>query len=300
MAKSKYRKYIAEEVIFKSKYPEILAPMVSYRGDSSGTDLTFDCSCISEPLIIGDLPPVCDFDRFIFLVGSNPENAEFGAKVEISLGEQGQKFLVREPKFIYIPGGMNLGVINFRQVLKPVTFMIFQLSTKYSQKVTGLPLEKYVSNARECRGNLEIKTFFHGQPSRTQTVADHQIVCKGQEAGGGNLCLFWFSAIKQPFLLPEPPHAHHFGMWMVFLGGNPLHFDDFDAEIGLRWGNESAGLLIDSTCVVQVPPEMIHRSTDIQRVTQPFVLINIFASPDYFKDEMFSQDNDIKLIGGST
>ncbi len=76
-----------------------------------------------------------------------------------------------------------------------------------------------------------------------------------------------------------------------------MHLDDFDAEVGLRWGKEAEGLLIDSTCVVQVPPEMIHRSMDIQRVSKPFVMINIFASPDYYKDEVFSEEGDIKLEG---
>jgi hypothetical protein len=49
---TKYGKYISREIIEESKYPQVTAPMVKYRGDRGGRDCTFEWSCITKPLVI--------------------------------------------------------------------------------------------------------------------------------------------------------------------------------------------------------------------------------------------------------
>ncbi len=305
MAKSKYQDCLSKEVIFKSKYPEISAPMISYRGDRYGTDLTFDWSCISKPLIINDMPKICDFDRVIFLYGSHPTDlSDFQASVEISLGRDEKKYLVNAPKFIYIPRGLTLGAINFQKVGKPISFLNFCLSSKFSQELSEEDIEsdlgKFMTSPREMNGFIEIHAFHGGQKYREQKVADHELISIGKDAGGCNLCLFYYSSVDQAFLAPEPPHAHHFDMWNVFYGGNPMQADNFDAEVGFRFGEEAEGVLVDSPSVIHIPAEMIHRSIDYLRVTKPFNQINLFLSDTYFKDQVFSDKEDIKMSEGAT
>jgi hypothetical protein len=78
MPPTKYGKYISREIIEESKYPQITAPMVKYRGDRGGRDMTFEWSCITKPLVMDDEPEVNDFDQFLLFGGGDiTDFAEF-------------------------------------------------------------------------------------------------------------------------------------------------------------------------------------------------------------------------------
>jgi hypothetical protein len=300
MKRSKYQQCLSKEVLFKSRYPKASGPMLSYRGDVYGTDLVFDLHGITKPMTIKDLPEVCNYDRFIFLASSYSDKLiqDFQSKVEISLGKYGEKFTIDEPKLMYIPKGLELGPIVFKEIGRPIWFMNLSLSSKFSKVNNETDLNKLMATPKELSGFFDIQAYHGGVKYREQRIKDSELVSIGRDCGGGNLCVFWYNAVNQAFLAPEPPHSHHYDMWNVFFGIDPLHLDDFDCEVGFRFGKESEGVLVDSASVIHIPANMIHRSIDIQRVTKPFNQINLFLSDIYNKDEISSKEGDFKIPEG--
>ena len=100
MEKKKYGKFISREIIEESKYPQITAPMVKYRGDRGGRDLTFEWCCVDKPLEMDDEPEVNEFDQYLLFFGSDVNNfADFQAAV---LGCWFQSASVRSPPIVLI------------------------------------------------------------------------------------------------------------------------------------------------------------------------------------------------------
>jgi hypothetical protein len=100
-------------------------------------------------------------------------------------------------------------------------------------------------------------------------------------------------------------HYHnHIDEWIIYMGGNPLDIEDFDAEIEMWWGEEREKHVLDSTCVTHMPPKQIHCSNDHRRVGKPFYEIITVTSNNYFKEKdkvVVSQEDrgDIMITKGA-
>jgi hypothetical protein len=302
VAKRKYEEWITRNPLKKSKQAEITAPMIAYKGDSGGKDLTFDWSCVSKPLVMYKERQTNDFDQVIAFTGSNLNDYEdFQAEIELSLGKEGKKYTITGPQVVYIPMGLTFGQLNFKRVDKPISYMNFYLSPKFSEKGTESDYSKYMAKPRITRNTIEFKTFVEGKLFRERKIPNYEMNCQGQDFGGCNLSIFWYT-VTHAHVMEEPTHSHHFDMWVVFLGGDYMNVGDLGAEMEMWWGKEAEKLTIDSTSVVHIPAELIHRSIDYRRISKPFTHINLFTSPKYYKDQVFSEEGDItdiKMAEGS-
>src|SRR5271157_3246798 len=55
---------------------------------------------------------------------------------------------------------------------------------------------------------------------------------------------FRMSPITQPFVMETKPHKHDYDAYMCFIGGNPLNFKEFDAEVEIYLGEEQEKQII--------------------------------------------------------
>jgi len=70
-----------------------------------------------------------DFDQIIFFLGGDPSNVtEFGAEVEMSLGEPLEKHIINYTSCVYIPAGLMHCPLNIVTVNKPIMFIDITLS----------------------------------------------------------------------------------------------------------------------------------------------------------------------------
>ena len=77
-----------------------------------------------------------DVDEFIFFIGGDPANMlDFGAEVELSLGEgeQQEKHIIDSTSVVYIPKGLVHLPMNYKRVDKPILFGHLLLSPDYSE-----------------------------------------------------------------------------------------------------------------------------------------------------------------------
>jgi hypothetical protein len=211
MAKSKYGKLISREIIEESKYPQLTSPMVKYRGDRGGRDLTFEWYCVDKPLVMDDEPEVNDFDQFMFFTSGNINDiTEFEAEIELPLGKEGKKYIINETKFVHIPKGLVHGPLNFKNVRKPIVYYSVYLAPKYATELdASRDLAKYLAKPEYFKGT-ETTRMFHGEdmPFRHQYTTIEGYMAWSSKCGfDGNLC-WGYSPVRKPGIGWEPVHYH--------------------------------------------------------------------------------------------
>ena len=93
------------------------------------------CSWYFKPMEKEGTPShVHDFDEVIGFLGGNPEDVkDLGAEIEVTLGEEEEKHIVKTASIVRIPKGLRHGPFNFKRVDKPIVFMNVTLSPEYSR-----------------------------------------------------------------------------------------------------------------------------------------------------------------------
>lgn len=301
MAKSLYGKYISRDIIEQSKYSQITAPMINYRGDRGGKDLTFQWSCITQPFVMDAEPEVNNVDdQFLLFAGTNLDDVhEFKAEIELPLGKEMQRQIITEPTFVYIPKGLVHGPIKIKSVKKPISIWDYHLSTKYSENWVAPEYSKYLAKPMM----MTVDTAGAGDKSRPPDIqithptgTPFRYIRSAAMAGvtgwtkmmgiQANLCMGYFVTKYRDYCCVEPVHYHrHFDEWIFFIGGNPLDVEDFDAEIEMVWGKERERQLINSTCITHIPPGLIHLGQEHRRIGKPYLeSINVAGTGNYYQD----------------
>ena len=137
MAEGMYGKYITREPFKKASNEQVIEPMVHLNGekDGGGANITLSQSWITQPFTMIKEPHSHDHDQFLIFFGSNPiDSREFGAEVEIYLGEQGEKHIIDGPAVVHIPAGLMHGPLNYKRIDKPIVFLDIYLAPTYVRK----------------------------------------------------------------------------------------------------------------------------------------------------------------------
>ena len=235
MPPTKYGKYISREIIEESKYPKVTAPMVKFRGNRGGKDLTFEYSCITNPLVMDDEPEVNDFDQFMYFGSGNIEDlTEFQAEIELPLGKEGKKQIINHPGLVYIPQGLVHGPVKFKSIKKPIVFMNIALSSKYSSKWDEPDYSKYVAKpdtgpfVPQKPGDPPTIQSIHprGTPFRyLRNPHMAHVEFWGKPLGWpAQLCFSLMGPKYREYAYLEAWHYHtQAPQYSFFIGGNPLN-----------------------------------------------------------------------------
>jgi len=134
----KYGKYFVEPSMPTGDFSP-LAPRVVFDSEEGFGDTTFGFrySYFTGPPFEFEEPHTHDYHQFLCFLGT-PENArEFDAEVELSLGEEGEKYSITKTTIVHIPPGLVHTPINFKRIDKPVLLVNITLSPEYVKKVSG-------------------------------------------------------------------------------------------------------------------------------------------------------------------
>lgn len=141
MANTKYGKYILRATRAKNSPWKTSAMIpVALKGlkDWGGIRHRMKWAFISQPILLVDKPHSHDFDEFLCFLSCNPENViDFGAEIELSLGREGEKQIIKSPTVVCIPQGLIHGPLNFKTTNKPVLFCHIYLTPEYVRKVVA-------------------------------------------------------------------------------------------------------------------------------------------------------------------
>ena len=129
MDKTKYGKHIKSG---------LLKDIAHYTGHSllaHNGELDTECSigyhCIAKPIAF-DFSHSHDFTELLCFIGGNPlDITDLGADVEVCLGEEHEKHIIKGPTIVSIPKGLVHCPITITNVTKPMIFLEISLSRIY-------------------------------------------------------------------------------------------------------------------------------------------------------------------------
>ena len=131
MSETKYGKYFIREPIQAGRF----APCMRYSSEFAETNFTIRWHYVTGPWLMEEEPHAHDFDQFACFIGGNPMDIrDFGAEVELFLGEEGEKHVINATTIVYIPRGLIHCPLNFKTVNKAVMFMNIPLTPQYVKK----------------------------------------------------------------------------------------------------------------------------------------------------------------------
>jgi hypothetical protein len=136
MPRTKYDKYITSEVLYKDpKNPNASVTSTRHLGDKwGGGHLSIDTIYVTHPHVMISQPHKHEFPQYLSFFSANPKDAkDFDAEIEITLGEEQEKHIIKSPSSVYVPIGLLHGPINFAKINKPLLFIDIAVTGKYSR-----------------------------------------------------------------------------------------------------------------------------------------------------------------------
>jgi hypothetical protein len=140
MDKTKYGKYILRKTQEDAhpKTPGVTPVTLEGLKDWGGIKHRLKWNFISQPVLWEDQPHSHDFDEFLCFFSPDPTNAlDFGAEVELSLGREGEKQIIKNPTVVCIPQGLVHGPINFTKISKTILFCHIYTAPEHVKKPAG-------------------------------------------------------------------------------------------------------------------------------------------------------------------
>jgi hypothetical protein len=98
--------------------------------------------------------------------------------------------------------------------------------------------------------------------------------------------------IYRPYLMIPEPHVHNCAEFLYFIGGNPMDFRDFGAEIefAIGEGDDAETYTITKTTWVYVPKDLPHCPLNFKRVDRPIMFGHVMFAPGYGSTTSFDPD----------
>jgi hypothetical protein len=135
MVKGKYDKIFSTEVLKEDpKHPGYFVTSTRHLEKFGGGHLSIDSIYITRPHLMISQPHQHEFAQYLSFFSANPNDAkDFDAEIEITVGEELEKHIIKSPTAVYIAAGMMHGPIEFKKVNKPLLFIDIAVTGKYSR-----------------------------------------------------------------------------------------------------------------------------------------------------------------------
>jgi len=98
--------------------------------------------------------------------------------------------------------------------------------------------------------------------------------------------------IYRPYLMIPEPHRHNCAEFLYFIGGNPMDFRDFGAEVEfvIGEGEDAETYVIDRTTWVYIPKGLSHCPLNFRRVDRPIMFGHVMFAPGFAATTDFDPD----------
>lgn len=89
--------------------------------------------------------------------------------------------------------------------------------------------------------------------------------------------------IFKPYKMIPEPHTHNVAEILYFIGGDPMNFEEFGAEVEfvIGGGDQAETHVITTTTWVYVPANVTHCPLEFKRVDKPIMFGHIMFAPTF-------------------
>ena len=92
-------------------------------------------TAVDKPFLMEKVPHTHPCDEFLCFFGGNAMKVrDFGAEIELYLGEELEKHVITSPTVVYVPKDLPHCPLNFKVIEQPIVFMAIILGHKYIKK----------------------------------------------------------------------------------------------------------------------------------------------------------------------
>jgi len=222
------------------------------------------------------------FDECLFFTGLdyNSPNA-LGAEIEMTVGEERQKYIFDEPTLVLVPKGIPHSHPATRKVDKTYGFSVISLDAEH--KTTFLPETTESPKTEEIKhGQLVKKMYLRDTKRKSGGNADFIAGFGGKTLEGFKLNFTWaFHTGLGDWHPGHDPHVHPYDECLVFVGLDPANPNYLGAEIEVAMGKELEKFVIDTPTVIVVPGGLVHCPLVTRRVDKPYGFSAICLNGDH-------------------
>jgi hypothetical protein len=138
MSTRKYEKYFSYEPLHPIQNQPTLKGMEMYNvnGPQWNSECIINYSAVEKPIFMLKEPHTHPFPEYVCFIGGNPAKVrDFGAEIEMCMGEEEEKYIINSSTVIFLPAGFPHCPLNVTKVTKPIVLMTVSLSKEYHQDV---------------------------------------------------------------------------------------------------------------------------------------------------------------------
>jgi hypothetical protein len=251
--------------------------------DCAGVEHRINWQYISQPTILAEKPHEHDFDEFFIFLGRNPASPrDFGAEIEISLGQEGEKHIINTTSVVCIPKGLIHGPLSVSKIIKPIVFSVIYLAPHYVRKPVSTKATAHVGQSDSKFDKLILREPRGKEPRKLST--EEWGVCINEEIlsqTGKFNCNFNFLGIKGPHVLVDPPHRHNCGEILFLIPASNENWPNLGGEVEIAIGEEWEKQKINTAAVICLLKGLQHCPVYIKSVERPFYWGHVLPSPSY-------------------
>ncbi len=298
MPKTKYGHYV-KKLNFKKDGKGLFRQVTELSGKSFGLDFHVKYGTYIAAGNMGSESNKShshDFNQIMVWIGTDTgDMGELGAEIEVSLGEEEEKYMVANSSSIAVPRGMAHFPATINRMNR--RFIYMEVSCASANKENLMPFDKKAfESAPVLLWNGKYKKY----------IADTAFIRKGpwhygqknQDDSGGSLAFIYNNNAGFEFLImcesikkapyrfgpfPDKPHAHPKPEILFFMGTDTNDLSSLGAEAELYIGKEMERHIITEPCAVVLPKGLLHLPLIITKIDRPFILTDVrpFGSGDF-------------------
>lgn len=251
--------------------------------DWAGVGHRISWNYISQTSVLADKPHSHNFDEFLVFLGRNPVSPrDFGAEIEVSLGEEGERHIINTTSVICVPRGLIHGPLKVNKIIKPFLFSAIYLTPDYVRKPVSIKTTSQASQNGSKYSKFILTEPRGKEPRKLNTEEwgvriDEEIL---SPIGKFN-CNFNFLGIKGAHVLADPPHRHGCGEFLFLIPASSENWPDLGGEVEIAMGEDWEKQAITTASVICLPKGFQHCPVYVKRVDKPFYWGHVLPAVSY-------------------
>jgi len=215
------------------------------------------------------------FDECLVFAGLEPKDPNYlGAEVEISLGQENEKYVINIPSIVCVPKGLPHGSIVTKKVEKPFAHYSIGLAADY--KAAKVAARSAAPSSSNKYAHLIKKMSATGMPGQTKVGpgnADWLSWPKSKDLEGFIVNFTWgfYTGLGNWHNIPGfDPHVHEGDEFLVYVGLDPQNPNQLNAEITQMLGKEEEPHDIKAPLVIVCPAMFTHAPIITKKVDKAY------------------------------
>jgi hypothetical protein len=207
-----------------------------------------------------------------------------GAEIEMSLGEEKEKYVISDPSIVIVPGGLAHSLPVTRKANSPYAFLMIGLAPEMKYQTVKESSARTQTAAKpdgKKYAHLVKKMDLKDMKRKAGGNADFIAGYGGKTLEGLKLNFTFAFHTGLGLWHEKDPHVHSYDEILLFVGMDPNKPDYLGAKLEIAMGEEEEKHIIDTPTVVVAPGGFVHCPLKTLRVDKPYAFSAICLNGEH-------------------